>query len=287
MTWAGQAEPLDTKVLPIRKRQAGPEDPLHAQSLNSLAHLYYIRGLYLQAEELVQQALAIYQHVSGHDHPGIAQSLHNLAGLYRVRGLYEKAAPLYQDARHIDEQVPGYKYPDTAQNLYDWARLFDEQGHYEQAELLYQQALQIRSEAPGRQQNALQPGQTLSRSAQVCTGRTAVSTGPADTFRDARQPAFFIAWHSSTTSGSRTNTESLYTQTPRSMNQFWAHLVPAHWPAWSRWQSVTFGKPDTRWPSRAMPTLVVSPKLVSYKTTVRLIALALPTRDQFLQVACG
>jgi tetratricopeptide (TPR) repeat protein len=93
-----QAIPLAEKLLAIKKRALGPEDPSIAQSLNNLAILYQQMGAYAKAEPLFEQALQINQKALGPEHPDTATSLNNLAELYRAQGQYGKAEPLYEQA---------------------------------------------------------------------------------------------------------------------------------------------------------------------------------------------
>ena len=82
---------------------SGPDHPDTAQSLNSLAVLYYEQGKYKQAEPLSQRALAIREQQLEPDHPDTAQSLNNLAVLYYEQGKYKQAEPLLQRAIAIRE----------------------------------------------------------------------------------------------------------------------------------------------------------------------------------------
>src|SRR6516162_5820779 len=77
-----QAIPIAEKLLAIKKRTRGPEDPDTAQSLNNLAELYRVMGAYEKAEPLYQQALQIYRKALGPEHPDTAVGLNNLAQLY-------------------------------------------------------------------------------------------------------------------------------------------------------------------------------------------------------------
>jgi hypothetical protein len=52
-----------------------------ATSVNSLAVLYHVQGLYAKAEPLYQQALAIQKKALGLEHPDVAATLENYAKL--------------------------------------------------------------------------------------------------------------------------------------------------------------------------------------------------------------
>jgi len=88
-----EAIPIAEKLLAIREKQLGLQNPETAGSLNSLATLYFQTGAYEKAEPLYQQALQIRQKTLGPEHPDTATSLHNLAGLYYQMRAYAKAEP--------------------------------------------------------------------------------------------------------------------------------------------------------------------------------------------------
>ena len=146
-----QAIPIAEKLLAIKKRSRGPEDPSTAQSLNNLAALYLGTGDYSKAEPLFQQALQIRKKLLGQQHPDTATTLNNLAFLYLKMGAYAKAEPLFQQALQIEKKVLGRDDADTAATLQNLAFLYHEMGDYVKAEPLYQQALQIKKKVLGKQ----------------------------------------------------------------------------------------------------------------------------------------
>jgi tetratricopeptide (TPR) repeat protein/CHAT domain-containing protein len=146
-----EAIPFAEKLLAIRKRTLGCEDPSTAQSLNNLAALYLGTGDYSKAEPLFQQALQIRKKLLGQQHPDTATTLNNLAFLYLKMGAYAKAEPLFQQALQIEKKVLGLNNPDTAATLQNLAFLYHEMGDYGKAEPLYQQALQIKKKVLGKQ----------------------------------------------------------------------------------------------------------------------------------------
>ena len=108
-----QARPLYERALAISEQVLGPNHPNTAQSLNSLAALYYSQGDYEQAKPLYERALAIREQVLGPYHPDTATSLNNLAGFYLSQGDYERARPLYERALAIVEKTLGSNHPNT------------------------------------------------------------------------------------------------------------------------------------------------------------------------------
>ena len=120
-----------------------------AQSLNSLAVLYYSLGDYARAEPLYKRSLAIYEKALGPEHPDVAQSLNSLAELYRSLGDYARAEPLYKRSLDIREKALGPEHPDVAQSLNNLAGLYIFLGDYARVEPLLKRSLAIWEKAVG------------------------------------------------------------------------------------------------------------------------------------------
>jgi tetratricopeptide (TPR) repeat protein len=116
-----------------------------ANSLDSLAGLYYRQGRYSDAEPLFVRALTIREQQLGANHPATGTSLNKLANLYRSIGRYSDAEPLYLRALAIKEDY----YPLTAHSLYGLANLYRSIGRYSDAEVSYVRALAIRERISG------------------------------------------------------------------------------------------------------------------------------------------
>jgi CHAT domain-containing protein/Tfp pilus assembly protein PilF len=144
-----EAHPLGERVLEIRERVLGVDHLNIADTLHSLALLYYNKRDYANAEPLYQRALIIREKVLGPEHPDVASSLNNLANLYSERGDYAKAEPLYQRALTIREKVLGAEHPAVAATLNNLAVLYDTKGDYAKAESLYGRALNINEKLLG------------------------------------------------------------------------------------------------------------------------------------------
>ncbi|HKZ80574.1 MAG TPA: tetratricopeptide repeat-containing protein, partial [Pyrinomonadaceae bacterium] len=109
-----QAILLVERALAIREKALGPNHPLVANSLNSLADFYRSDGSDERAEPLYQRALAIREKALGPDHPDVAASLNGLAKLYRGRQDYVQAEPLFHRAIAIAEKGLGVRHPTVA-----------------------------------------------------------------------------------------------------------------------------------------------------------------------------
>ena len=112
-----EAALLWQQILAILEREAGPEHPLTATSLNNLAFLYFSLGRYRDAEPLYKRSLAIREKALGTEHPDTASSLNNLALLYDNQGRYGEAEPLYKRALAIIEKVLGPEHSLIAPHL--------------------------------------------------------------------------------------------------------------------------------------------------------------------------
>lgn len=124
-------------------RQHFAQHTAHAETLNTLASLYYQLGDYAQAEPLFRQALEINRHSVGEHHPEYARDLCNLAVLCQCIGKYTEAEKLYRQALDIRRATIGERSPIYATNLNNLAKLYEHQSNYQKAEPLLRQALEI------------------------------------------------------------------------------------------------------------------------------------------------
>jgi tetratricopeptide (TPR) repeat protein len=138
-----EAEPLYRRALAIDEKVLGSGHPDLANSLSSLAGLYYQKGDYGEAEPLYRRALAIREKVLGPEHRYSATSLIDLALLLEAKGDHGKAEQLYRRALAIHEKVLGAEHPGMIQGLNNLAHLLETKGDYWEAEPLYRRALAI------------------------------------------------------------------------------------------------------------------------------------------------
>jgi tetratricopeptide (TPR) repeat protein len=123
-----------------------------AQSLRSLAFLYYNETRYAEAEPLFRRSLAIREKALGLDHLDVAESLSDLAASYTAQRRYAEAEPLYKRSLAIREKALRSDHPDVAHslhNLVNLAYLYHVQGRYVEAEVLYKRSLAIQERAFG------------------------------------------------------------------------------------------------------------------------------------------
>jgi tetratricopeptide (TPR) repeat protein/CHAT domain-containing protein len=143
------AESLYARVIRVKERVVGQDDPGYAKLLNDLGELYVQHRRHQEADFLFKRALAIREKALGPDHADVAGSLSSLATLYRAQGRYLDAAPLYERALAIREKALGPDHLVVARSLNNLAALYWDQGRYSEAEPLYKRALAIREKALG------------------------------------------------------------------------------------------------------------------------------------------
>jgi len=90
--------------LAIREHSLGREHPQVAQTLNSMAELYAVRGRYDQAQRFYQRALTIYDKTLLSYHPNVAPVLENYANLLRKMGHKSEVAETDARARAIEDK---------------------------------------------------------------------------------------------------------------------------------------------------------------------------------------
>ncbi|MCK7482976.1 MAG: tetratricopeptide repeat protein [Candidatus Moduliflexus flocculans] len=80
----------------ITERAFGPDHPLAAKSLSSLALVYGDREPARAGGALLERSLAITEKALGPDHFAVAGTLDVLAALYRATGREDEAAELFE-----------------------------------------------------------------------------------------------------------------------------------------------------------------------------------------------
>jgi tetratricopeptide (TPR) repeat protein len=120
----------------------GPDDPLIANTLASLAMAYDGMAKYGRAEELLLRAVAIREKSGGAD-PDLGRALNNLGLVYAHQEKYVEAEEAYTRAEAIWDKRPGPRSEEIATVLNNRASLLEEQGDFEAAEPLYARSMEI------------------------------------------------------------------------------------------------------------------------------------------------
>ncbi len=117
--------------------------------LHSLARLYRLQGMYVEAEQIFLRAIAIKEERLGKNHIDVANSVNSLAVVYQSQGKYSEAEPLHLRSLEIRERQLGEDNPDVANSINGLAQLYRAQGNYSEAEPLYLRSLEIRERQLG------------------------------------------------------------------------------------------------------------------------------------------
>jgi eukaryotic-like serine/threonine-protein kinase len=100
-----EAAALLSKILEIRHRQLGPDQPDTLFSRNSLALVYDAQGRYDLSEPLLIETLEGRRRVLGAEHPLTVGTMNNLAESYRRQGKLEEAQSLFEEVLSLRRRV--------------------------------------------------------------------------------------------------------------------------------------------------------------------------------------
>lgn len=144
-----EAEPFLTGALTLQLQQGDVKTSSLAQTLHSVAFLYYNQGKYDQAERLFRQALEICENDITLEYPVMVQCLDGLSVLYLDDGKYDLAEEYCKRSLAICERILGPKHAHIADCLNNLAEVHRLTGNYTQAEPLFKQAIMVWEETLG------------------------------------------------------------------------------------------------------------------------------------------
>ncbi|UKP01079.1 CHAT domain-containing protein [Nostoc sp. UHCC 0870] len=139
-----QAMIIAQQAVDMGINQRCTDNSAYCDSVNNLAELYRIQGLYSQAKPLYLQVLDIRKKLFGVEHPDVAQSLNNLAALYYAQGNYTVAEELFLQALELWKICYGQEDFEIATTLNNLAEVYREQGLYFKAEQVHLETLSMR-----------------------------------------------------------------------------------------------------------------------------------------------
>lgn len=147
-----EAQPLAEEAVAVRSRVLGANDPLVAETLETLGSIYSGEGEYEKSAATFEKARAIY--VSRIDAknpapPEYGTLLVNLAGNYQRLGKYRKAEADFDTALDVLRKTIGQKHPIYATSVVGYANLERELGNYSTAEKSYSEAAPLLKAALG------------------------------------------------------------------------------------------------------------------------------------------
>jgi len=132
------------EALAVREKALGPNHPLTAESLQTLADCLREGTEYAEARPLYERALAIREKELGPEHATTAWNLHEFGVLLRNTGDYAAARPMLERGLAIREKVFGPDHNNVAISLQELGFLFYLNGDYAGARPLLERALAIR-----------------------------------------------------------------------------------------------------------------------------------------------
>jgi tetratricopeptide (TPR) repeat protein len=138
-----EAQPLFDRVLAVRRKVLGEEDPHTATSYGWVASNRKAQGANREAQESYRKALDASRKVLGDDHPDTGMCYNNLAANLNDQGRYQEAERAYQKALDVCLKALGELHPSTASSYSNIAGNHRALGRYQEAEQEYQQALHI------------------------------------------------------------------------------------------------------------------------------------------------
>jgi CHAT domain-containing protein/Flp pilus assembly protein TadD len=144
-----EATEIAKRLLAIREKALGPNDPAVGSALNTLAMLYRAQGRFAEAEPLFKHSLSAREKALGPDHPDVGWSLSNLASLYIAQGRFAEAEPLLKRTLAIREKALGPDHADVGSALNNLAMLYAAQGRVAEAEPLFKSSIAIHETALG------------------------------------------------------------------------------------------------------------------------------------------
>jgi CHAT domain-containing protein/Tfp pilus assembly protein PilF len=147
-----EAQPLAEEAVAVRSRVLGANDPLVAETLETLGSIYSGQGEYEKSAATFEKARVIY--VSRIDAknpapPEYGTLLVNLAGNYQRLGKYRKAETDFDTALDVLRKTIGPNHPIYATSVVGYANLERELGNYSTAEKSYSEAAPLLKAALG------------------------------------------------------------------------------------------------------------------------------------------
>jgi tetratricopeptide (TPR) repeat protein/tRNA A-37 threonylcarbamoyl transferase component Bud32 len=143
------ARALAEQALAMREAVLGPEHPLVANSLQTLASVHQSLGDNGESRRLLERALTIRERTVGRDHPDYAATLGNLANAHQLLGDLDSAERLHEESIAINERVFGRDHPKVAMGLMNLAGDYFQTRRVRESMQLLERALAIQEKTLG------------------------------------------------------------------------------------------------------------------------------------------
>ena len=143
------ARQLQERVLEVRRRVQGDEDPKTLTAMNNLAQTMYNQGDYRAARQMHAQELEICKRVRGEKHPDTLISMNNLALVYQALGMLREARELQEQVVETSKEVRGEEHNETLGAMNNLATILKAQGELAAARELHERTFEIRKRILG------------------------------------------------------------------------------------------------------------------------------------------
>ena len=145
-----EALPVARRVLELREKMFGPEDPVVGMALSNLAELYRAKKQNDEAQRLYRRSLTILERDPAANSLSLINVLERLADVAFEKRDYKGSSALLARALAVKETVVGKDDPSLIQLLHHLANTLQAQGQFDQAEPLYLRSLTIAEQRLGK-----------------------------------------------------------------------------------------------------------------------------------------
>ena len=142
-----EALPLTQRLVAIRTKQYGPEDPSTAIALHNNAETFIALNRFVEAGALQARALAVFEKKLGPNHVNTATALHNMGAILLKQEKYQDAEKYLRRALAAKEKALKPGHLSIAHTLDNLATALDGQGRQVEAEKYKRRAEAIRRRA--------------------------------------------------------------------------------------------------------------------------------------------
>lgn len=145
-----EALPVARRVLELREKVFGPDDPVVGIALSNLAEVYRAKKKYNEAQPLYRRSLAILERDPTAKPQSLINVLEALAELAFEKRDYKGSSVLLARALAVREAAVGKDDPSLIPLLHHLANTLQAQGQFDQAEPVYLRSLTIAEQKLGK-----------------------------------------------------------------------------------------------------------------------------------------
>ena len=145
-----QALPVARRLVELREKMFGPEDPVVGIALSNLAEIYRAKKKYDEAQPLYRRSLAILERDPKANSQSLSNVLEALAEFAFTKRDYKSSSGFLARALAVKEAAVGMADPSLIPLLHHLANTFQAQQQFDQAEPLYLRSLTIAEQRIGK-----------------------------------------------------------------------------------------------------------------------------------------